>query len=268
MMGRPTGCASHRTILAAFAEPGRASAQRRPRPSTTSSAVAGVEAELAETMLTIHAVRRLLDPARTADPPLDAWDRLRGRVATPAVPRAAGSRTSLAGLVVGAGLVAALIGPVAVFRTTDATEQEPGAAPAVVSARTVADQQAETAFLSRARAERTPRAEPPAGDRADGRLARAGRARSVVPPVRHRRPAGAGRLIGRGSVPNVGGGGAADPSDERSREVRRVPRRRPWGGRRQLTPPGCVRIVPAAQGPQLTVRSSVRPRSLVPAARD
>ena len=28
----------------------------------------------------------------------------------------------------------------------------------------------------------------------------------------------------------------------------------------QLTPSGCVRIVPAAQGPQLTVRAFVRPR--------
>lgn len=189
MMGRFTGCASHRAALAAFVE-------RAERGPATAAALDHLErcrrceAELAETMLAIHAVRRLLEPVRALDPPSDAWDRLRGRVASP-VPRAVGARTSLAGLVVGAGLVAALIGPVAVFRTTDATEQEPGAAPAVVSARTVADQRAEAAFLSRARTERTPRvdsvpATAPSGAWAgpDGLGRPAAVARIVVPPER------------------------------------------------------------------------------------
>lgn len=155
-MGRSTGCSGHRAALAAFverAEHGRATAAALEHLERCRRC----EGELSETSLAIHAVRRLLDPARTADPPPDAWDRLRGRVAAP-IPRAAGARTSLAGLVVGAGLVAALIGPVATFRTTDAIEQEPGAAPAIVSARTVADQLAEAAFLSRARTDRPPRA--------------------------------------------------------------------------------------------------------------
>jgi hypothetical protein len=156
-MGRSTGCSSHRAALGTFVE-------RAERGPATAAALDHLErcrrceAELAETLLTIHALRRMLDPARVADPPPDGWDRLRGRVATP-VHHAVGVRTSLAALAVSAGLVAALIGPVAVFRTIDAVEQEPGAAPAVVSARTTADQRAEAAFLSRARAERTPRAD-------------------------------------------------------------------------------------------------------------
>lgn len=156
MMGRPTGCSAHRTALVAFVE-------RAERGPATAAALDHLErcrrceAELSETMLAIHAVRRLLDQARTADPPPEAWARLRGRVDAPP-PRATGARTSLAGLIVGAGLVAALIGPVAVFRTTDSIEQEPGAAPAIVTARTVADQLAEAAFLSRPRTDRTLRA--------------------------------------------------------------------------------------------------------------
>lgn len=154
-MGRPTGCSTHRAALTAFVE-------RAERGPATAAALDHLErcrrceAELAETMLAIHAVRRALDQARTADPPSDAWERLRGRIEA-RVPRAAGAWTSLGGLVVGAGLVAALTGPVAVFRTIGAIEQEPGAAPAIVSARIVADQLAEVAFLSRARIERAPR---------------------------------------------------------------------------------------------------------------
>lgn len=184
-MGRPTGCSAHRSVLAAFVE-------RAEHGPATAAALDHLdrcrrcEAELSETLLAIHAVRRLLDPARTVDPQPDSWVRLRGRVEAP-VRRGNGARTSLAGLLVGAGLVAALIGPVAVFRTNDAIEQEPGAAPAIVSARTVADQRAEAAFMSRTRTDRTPRGSNSAGAPAavwpgpDGLGRPSSAARAVVP---------------------------------------------------------------------------------------
>ncbi len=153
MMGRPSGCSVHRAALAAFVE-------RSERGPATAAALDHLqrcrrcEADLSQMMLAIHAVRRLLEPARTTEPPSDAWDRLRRRIEA-RVPRAAGAWTSFGGLVVGAGLVAALIGPVASFRTTGAIEHEPGADPAIVNARTVADQLGEAAF--QARIERAPR---------------------------------------------------------------------------------------------------------------
>lgn len=155
-MGRVTGCAAHRAALAAFAE-------RSERDASTAAAFDHLErcrrceAELAETLLTIHAVRRALADARAVDPPPDAWVRLRKRVQRP-VAGAWAARASLAGVVVGAGLVAALVGPAAVFRPKDALEHEPGPPRAVLRAQTVADQRAEAEFLSRTRAERPPRA--------------------------------------------------------------------------------------------------------------
>jgi hypothetical protein len=156
MMGRVTGCAAHRAALAAFAE-------RSERDASTAAAFDHLErcrrceAELAETLLTIHAVRRALADARAVDAPPDAWFRLRKRVQRP-VAGAWAARASLAGVVVGAGLVAALVGPAAVFRPKDALEHEPGPPRAVLRAQTVADQRAEAEFLSRTRAERPPRA--------------------------------------------------------------------------------------------------------------
>lgn len=154
MMGRPTGCASHRTILAAFAERG----ERALGDPETSAAFAHLDgcrrcrADVADTRLAIHAVRRTLAAASAADPPADAWDRLRARVQGP-VASAWGARTSLAGVVVGAGLVAALIGPTTAFHHDQGSQQEPGPAPAVLRAR-IADDRAETAFLTRARTAR------------------------------------------------------------------------------------------------------------------
>jgi hypothetical protein len=151
-MGRPSGCASHRAELISFAE----RAERGPRTAAALDHLAGCrrcEADLTEITLAIHAVRRTLDEAGTVEPPADAWDRLRTRVQRP-VTSAWRARSSLAGVIVGAGLVAVLVGPVAVFRPSGVVDREPGPAPAVLHARTEAEQRAESAFLSRARAER------------------------------------------------------------------------------------------------------------------
>ncbi len=150
-MGRPSGCGNHRAELIAFAE-------RSERGARTDAALDHLgrcprcRADLTETMLAIHAVRRTLAEAATVDPPADAWDRLRDRVQRP-VTGVWQARTSLAGVIVGAGLVAALVGPVAVFPSAGTVEREPGPAPAVLHARTEADQRAEMAFLSRVRIE-------------------------------------------------------------------------------------------------------------------
>jgi hypothetical protein len=151
-MGRPSGCASHRAELISFAE----RAERGPRTAAALDHLAGCrrcEADLTEIVLAIHAVRRTLTEARAVEPSADAWDRLLIRVQRP-VTSAWRARSSLAGVIVGAGLVAVLVGPLAVFRPSGAVDREPGPAPAVLHARTEADQRAESAFLSRARAER------------------------------------------------------------------------------------------------------------------
>ena len=150
-MGRSTGCSTHRAALAAFAE-------RSERGAGTGAALEHLDrcrrcqADLTELLLTVHAVRRTLAEAGALEPPSDAWDRLRSRVQGP-VASAWGMRSTLASAVVGAGLVAALIGPTAILRPADAVGQEPGPPPAALKARTAADQRAETAFLSRARPE-------------------------------------------------------------------------------------------------------------------
>jgi hypothetical protein len=154
MMGRATDCGPHRAALAAFAE-------RAERDASTVAAFAHLErcrrceAELAETLLTVQAVRRVLGEARSVDPPPDAWLRLRRRVQRP-VAGAWAARASLAGVLVGAGLVAALIGPTTVIRPKDALEHEPGPPRAVLRALTVADLRAEAAFLNRTRVEWPP----------------------------------------------------------------------------------------------------------------
>ncbi len=149
MRGRPGGCRIHRAALLDFID-------RREMGPETSAALdhldrcGGCETELAATVLAIHAVRRLLAEARALEPPGDAWERLRARVERP-VASAWQARSALAGVVVGAGLVAALVGPSVVWRPRDLVEREPGPGPAVLLARTVAEQRAEAAFLNRVR---------------------------------------------------------------------------------------------------------------------
>jgi len=149
MMGRSTGCAIHRAALEAFAELGV-------RGPATAAAFDHLErcrrceAEIAETILAVHAIRRLLAEARAVDPPADAWARLRQRVQRP-VGDAWRARSSLAALALSACLVTAFVGPTAVIRTGDVSGREPGPAPEILRAQTTADQRAESAFLSRVR---------------------------------------------------------------------------------------------------------------------
>ena len=149
MMGRPTGCPTHRAALEAFAELGE-------RGPATAAAFDHLErcrrceAEITETILAVHAIRRLLAEARTVEPPADAWARLRQRVRRP-VADAWRARSSLAAIALSAGLVTAFVGPTAVIRTGDVSGREPGPAPEVLREQTTADQLAESAFLSRVR---------------------------------------------------------------------------------------------------------------------
>jgi hypothetical protein len=154
-MGRPSGCGSHRAELLAFGE----RAERGPRTEAALDHLARCarcQADLTEILLAGHAVRRLMADAAVADPPADAWERLRTRVQRP-VASAWRARTSLAGVIAGAGLVAALVGPVAVFHSATDAVSEPGPPAAVLQARTEADGRAEAAFLNRARVEPTQR---------------------------------------------------------------------------------------------------------------
>ncbi len=152
MIGRTGSCGPHRDALVDFVE-------RREHGPATRPALAHLdrcrrcEAELGATLLTIHAVRRVLGEAARVDPPADAWERLRIRVQQP-VAGAWQARSTIAGMIVSAGLVTALVGPSTVLRPQGPVEDEPGPAPAVLHARTVADLRAETAYLGRVRLER------------------------------------------------------------------------------------------------------------------
>ena len=149
MRGRPSRCRSYQDDLLDFVD-------RRELGSGTPAALDHLDrcdrcrTELAATVLAIHAVRRLLAEARAVEPPSDAWERLSARLQRP-VASAWQARSALAGVVVSAGLVASLVGPSIVWRPRDVVEHEPGPGPAVVVARTVAEQRAEAAFLSRVR---------------------------------------------------------------------------------------------------------------------
>lgn len=149
MRGRPGSCRIHRADLLDFVD-------RRELGPGTAAALEHLDRcdncrmELAATVLAIHAVRRLLAEARALEPPGDAWERLSARIQRP-VASAWQARSALAGVVVGAGLVAALVGPSVVWLPRDLVEREPGPGPAIVLARTVAEQRAEAAFLNRVR---------------------------------------------------------------------------------------------------------------------
>ena len=158
MMGRSTGCASHRPALLAYAE-------RSERGPDSPAAFEHLDrcrrcqADLTEIVLTVHAVRRTLAAARAVDPPADGWDRLRERVQRP-VASAWAARTSLAGVIVGAGLVAALVGPTANVRPATSGLREPGPRAADLAASTKAELRGEAAPLNRPRVDRTPVSAP------------------------------------------------------------------------------------------------------------
>jgi hypothetical protein len=145
--GRPGGCRIHREALFDFVD-------RRELGPGTPAALGHLDrcdacrTELGAMVLAIHAVRRFLAEARTVEPSGDAWERLSTRVQRP-VTSTWQARGALVGVVVSAGLVAALVGPTVGWGPRALVEGEPGPGPAVVLARTVAEQHAEAAFLGR-----------------------------------------------------------------------------------------------------------------------
>ncbi len=153
-MGRASGCMRHRAELLALGE----RAERGPYTDAALDHLARCrrcEEDLTEIMLAGHAVRRLLAEAATVDPPVEAWERLRTRVQRP-VASAWRARTSLAGVIVGAGLVAALVGPVAVLHSATDAVSEPGPPPAAHQARSEEDARAMAVFLESERVQPTP----------------------------------------------------------------------------------------------------------------
>jgi hypothetical protein len=83
------------------------------------------EWELEATAMAVMALRRLHREAQAVEPPADAWERVRLRVDRPHGP-VWRWRTSLAGLAVGAGLVATLIAPASLWSPRATYLQEPG----------------------------------------------------------------------------------------------------------------------------------------------
>ena len=142
-------CARHRDALLDFVD------RRETGPGTDAALdhldrCRGCEWDLEATALAVAALRRLHREARVVEPPADAWERLRARVERP---RAAvwRWRTTLAGLAVGAGLVATIIAPASVWEKRSAYLQEPGAEVAVFDAQRLAEHRAETLVLDQQR---------------------------------------------------------------------------------------------------------------------
>ncbi len=134
-------CADHRAALLDFVD-------RRERSDATAPALAHLERcrscerELAETALTITALRRLQLEVQRLEPPPDAWPRLRARVAKPADPWR--GRAALGGLATSALLVSVLVLPV--------TLGVPGARDlALARAETAAELRHEAAYLANTR---------------------------------------------------------------------------------------------------------------------
>jgi hypothetical protein len=146
-------CARHRAALVDFVD-------RRERGPTTEAALDHLDRcpactwELEATAMAVMALRRLHDDAADVEPPADSWSRLRARVARPreAVWR---WRASLAGLAVGAGLVATILAPTSYFTARTTYLQEAGLEPGLTEARRLAEQREERAILDQQRATRT-----------------------------------------------------------------------------------------------------------------
>lgn len=119
------------------------------------------EWELEATALAITALRRLWAETERLEPPDDAWARLRVRVDRPRGPLWRW-RTSLGGLLVGAGLVAALVAPAGLWSRRPAIVQEAGFDPAYSVALRLAEQRAESDWLQLQRLVRVIPASPPA----------------------------------------------------------------------------------------------------------
>ena len=83
------------------------------------------ETVLAEFVLTGYAVRRALASSQLIEPPVDAWPRLRSRVARRS-PRPGFAGSSLTGLVVGAAVALMLVVPFSVPKPSTKVTQEVG----------------------------------------------------------------------------------------------------------------------------------------------
>jgi hypothetical protein len=117
------------------------------------------ECELEATALAITALRRLWAEASRIEPSDDAWSRLRARVDRPR-----GSlwrwRSSLGGLMVGAGLAAALVAPAGIWTRQPAVIQEVGFDASFSAALRLAEQRAESDWLRQQRLVRVVPASP------------------------------------------------------------------------------------------------------------
>ncbi len=120
MSPRPAwSCAHHRAALLDFVD-------RREQGPATDAALAHLdrcracESELTEIALAIAALRRLHAEVRTAEPPRDAWARLRAHVGRrPVAPWR--WRLGIGGLMTSALLVGVLVGPLAIDPSRNAT---------------------------------------------------------------------------------------------------------------------------------------------------
>ncbi len=116
--------------------------------------------EIEATFLAIVALRRLQAEAGRAEPPADAWPRLRARVVRRA--QVWRWRTSLAGLAVGAGLAATILAPRALWQPVGGYLQEAGTQPTIFSELRMAEDRAESMVFDHWRATRIPAPAAPA----------------------------------------------------------------------------------------------------------
>lgn len=148
MNGHVAGCGRYRGSLLDFVD-------RRDQGPDTAVALdhldhcAHCRSELEATALAITALRRLGADARGTEPPPDAWQRVRDRIAVRgAVWR---WRSSVAGLAVGAALVATVIAPAAMWQHSVATLQEIGLEPQRLLERQYAEERAEQRIIAEQR---------------------------------------------------------------------------------------------------------------------
>ena len=129
------GCRRHRPALLDFVDHGEIA----PR---TAAALAHLDrcdrctAQLESTVLTIIALRRLGEDAARAEPPPDAWPRLRARLERWRPLRWSVLSPS-AGVVVSAAIVAVLVAPIQLGGSGPAASEPPGASALVVTGRTL-----------------------------------------------------------------------------------------------------------------------------------
>lgn len=142
-------CAAHRDALLDFID------RREVGPDTDAALdhlgrCRACERELETTAMAVAALRRLHRETQEVEPPPDAWVRLLERVDRP---REAVWRwwTTLAGLAVGAGLVATILAPASVWEQRATRLQEPGAAAAAYDTLRLAEHRAESLVLDQQR---------------------------------------------------------------------------------------------------------------------